>query len=71
LFKEGDYAGALAAQQHALKLKPDDATLAFNVAMDLEASGRASEAIQMYQRALSIDPAMDDALKHLRALSKW
>jgi tetratricopeptide (TPR) repeat protein len=57
LHQAGDYLGAIAAYESALKLQPDNAGAHSNLGAALVRLGRYDEAITHYQRALAIEPA--------------
>lgn len=66
--KTGDAAGAIAAFNRALALKPDSAEACFALAQVLEQSASVSLAIKTYQHLLKIDPAHETGKARLTAL---
>ena len=71
----GDHAGALAALDRARRLKPGDPVIAHNRGRALEALGRADEAEQCFNEALSIDhrliPSLSARAGLLAARGDW
>lgn len=71
----GDHAGALAALDRAARLKPGDAVIAHNRGRALETLGRADEAEQAFNEALSIDhrfiPSLSARAGLLAARGDW
>ncbi len=71
----GDHAGALAALDRATRLKPGDPVIAHNRGRALEALGRADEAEQCFNEALSIDhrliPSLSARAGLLAARGDW
>ena len=60
-FLKEDYAAALPHFEQAVHLVPDDSEARYSFARDLEALGRAEQAIQEYQRALALNDAYVEA----------
>ena len=58
----GDAGAALRAIAEAAQVHPEHAKLHFAAALSLEDLGRLSEALAYYERALALDPALEDAL---------
>jgi tetratricopeptide (TPR) repeat protein len=61
LYKTGAYDHARAQFEAALKLKPDDADLTYNLARCHEKLGDRAQAEQLYQACLKRDPNHDEA----------
>jgi Flp pilus assembly protein TadD len=68
LFLRGDYAGAVASFQAALRLAPEDPGLHCRLARPLARLGRAEEARTHYHAALRLDPGMRAAWSELAEL---
>lgn len=70
----GDYAAAIAAEDEALKMGPNDPLTRFNLAIALEAQGELTEARRLYRALLkelaAAPPAQDvaDRLRHAQCL---
>lgn len=62
------YDKAVEVLKEALSKYPDDAELNYNLGLGYEALNRTEEAIDMYQKALAINPEHKNARKHLDRL---
>ncbi|MCH7608859.1 MAG: tetratricopeptide repeat protein, partial [Chloroflexi bacterium] len=56
LYEAGDFAGALAAYDRSLELRPDDPVTLSNRGVALERLGRYEEALAAHDRALELRP---------------
>lgn len=65
LVKQGDYDGAMAKYQEALKEDPEDATAHNNMAIALEKLGQLGLAEKHYRRAVELHPDFAEALFNL------
>jgi 4-amino-4-deoxy-L-arabinose transferase-like glycosyltransferase len=63
---DGNYQRAEAALRETLRLRPDDARAHNNLGIALASTGRLSEAIDHWTRALAIDPGFADAQRNLQ-----
>jgi Flp pilus assembly protein TadD len=63
---DGNYQQAEAALRETLRLRPDDARAHNNLGIALASTGRLSEAIDHWTRALAIDPGFADAQRNLQ-----
>lgn len=61
LAEKGRYADAITAFERALELKPEDASLLFNLGFVLQKAGRHDEAIARFSRAIELQPSLDRA----------
>ena len=61
LHEAGELAEAERHYRATLGLRPDDATAAFNLAVAIEDQGREDEALEQYERAITIDGRNADA----------
>ncbi len=68
LIQKKDFAGAKAILSAAVKDKPDDAQAAFYLGVAHEGLGEAEPAIEMYRKALQLDPKVLEAAVNLSAL---
>lgn len=59
--EKGRFPEAIAAFERALELKPDDASLLFNLGFVLQKAGRHDEAIARFVRATELQPSLDRA----------
>jgi tetratricopeptide (TPR) repeat protein len=62
----GNYQRAEIALRDTLRLRPDDARAHNNLGIALASTGRLSEAIDHWRRALAIDPGFADAQRNLQ-----
>jgi tetratricopeptide (TPR) repeat protein len=65
LYDKGDIDQAVAAARRAVAALPDDAHAHDVLGRSLAAQGHVAEAVVHFERALTIDPAHEDARKHL------
>jgi tetratricopeptide (TPR) repeat protein len=63
LFREGDAKGAVKTLERAVELEPEDATINGHLGDAYYAAGRKIEAQYQWRRALTLNPAPDDAAK--------
>ena len=63
---DGNYQRAESALRETLRLRPDDARAHNNLGIALASTGRLSEAIDHWRRALAIDPGFADAQRNLQ-----
>lgn len=71
LLQRGQLDDAIEHLQQALRVKPDNAGVQFNLAIAFERTGRTEEAIKHYEQVLQIDPSLSSArarLDRLRAI---
>ena len=68
LLQDGDYPGARAAFEAALKKNPKDADATFYLAVTLERSGDKAGAEKGYKDALKLKPDLDEAVTNLAAM---
>lgn len=61
LAQKGRYDDAVAALERAVDVRPDDASLLFNLGFVLQKSGRHDEAIERFARAIELQPNLDRA----------
>lgn len=61
LERQGDYDAALTSYRLALRDKPDDHRVLQNMAIAFSRTGRQTEAIRCYRRALEIQPKLSGA----------
>lgn len=62
--EQSRWAEAQQAYFNAYRLEPDNAGLAFNLAISLDRLGQKKTAVQYYQRALQLDPEQNPSLDH-------
>jgi len=62
------YDKAIEVLKEALVNYPDDAELNYNLGLNYEALNKTEDAIDMYQKALAINPEHKNARKHLDRL---
>lgn len=67
-FEKGDYAGAQAAFEAALKTNPNDAVAHFNLGLTLEHANKLADAEKSYKEALRIRPDFADVAVALSSL---
>jgi tetratricopeptide (TPR) repeat protein len=63
LYRQGDAKGAVTALEHAVELEPEDSTINGHLGDAYLAAGRKIEAQYQWRRALTLNPAPDDAAK--------
>jgi tetratricopeptide (TPR) repeat protein len=66
----GDDAGAMVSLQKAVTLNPRQFAAMSQLGDMLEDYGDKASALKMYKRALALDPQLDGAARHLRALER-
>ncbi len=59
--QKGEFSEAIPAFERALALKPDDASLSFNAAFAMQRAGDHARAMELMQRAITLDPKLDRA----------
>lgn len=67
--ENGDWSGAVAANQAALEIDPDDVATLNRLGRSLSKLGRLREAYDAYERARQLDPANAVALRHVTRLT--
>jgi Flp pilus assembly protein TadD len=63
MFRQGDTKGAVKTLERAVELEPEDATINGHLGDAYWAVGRRVEAQYQWRRALTLNPAPDDAAK--------
>ena len=63
LYRQGDAKGAVTTLEHAVELEPEDSTINGHLGDAYFAAGRKIEAQYQWRRALTLNPASDDAAK--------
>src|SRR5262249_38568145 len=67
---QDDDEGAMLSLQRAITLNPRQFTVMSQLGDLLESYGNKAGALKMYKRALALDPQLEGAARHLRALEK-
>jgi hypothetical protein len=65
-----DYQGAEVIWDEIIKIKPDDAYVNNEFALNLQKQGKLEEAVKYYQKAISIDPNFVAAINNLERVQK-
>jgi tetratricopeptide (TPR) repeat protein len=63
MFRQGDAKGAVTTLEHAVELEPEDSTINGHLGDAYWAAGRKVEAQYQWRRALTLNPAPEDAAK--------
>jgi Flp pilus assembly protein TadD len=63
MFRQGDAKGAVTTLEHAVELEPEDSTINGHLGDAYWAAGRKIEAQYQWRRALTLNPAPEDAAK--------